>query len=136
METENMPIYSMEIEIKDQENVEDVLIEKYNAERIIWTDLTSSSGSWSGLIVKKIGEDECDLIEFFQEIGFDSKKIYVGESIVKYPIPMDCIDEAIENYYDMYYGDGSFDDFEDVEEEEDKPSKHSNEKILEIQFDD
>ena len=121
---EDTPSYSAEIELTYQEDVTEHLLEKYNAERIIWTDLTSSAGNWSGLIVKKVGEDLFDLIEFSQEIRFGDglKTIWVGESITKNPVSEDSFDAVIEMYYDMYFDCGSYDNFE---EDDYKPSKRN-----------
>ena len=134
---ENTPSYSAEIELTYQDDVTEHLLEKYNAERIIWTDQTSSAGSWSGLIVKKVGEDLFDLIEFSQEIHFGDgqKTVWVGENITKYPVSEDSFDAVLEMYYDMYFDCGS--SYDDFEEDDYKPSKRNEgHNTMTMSFDD
>ena len=134
METNNTLNDLVEMNFDAQEDVEKYLIEKCGAERIIWIDTTSSAGNWSGLIVKKVGEDQYDLIEFFQEIEFGGPlTITVEKSIVKYPVPEDFIDTAIEMYLGYYEEDSAFeedDDFEEVVKQNNK--KNGGTKMLEF----
>jgi DUF1680 family protein len=135
MNTENTTSYSMEIEIEPQESIEEYLIKKFKAEKIIWTDQTSSAGNWSGLIVKKVSEDQFDLIEFSQEVRFGDglTTVWVGESITKEPVSENSFNEVIEMYYEMYYDDGYIGYFY---EDDNKKQKNNNEenKTLEFSF--
>ncbi|MCL2132537.1 MAG: hypothetical protein FWH36_08855 [Lentimicrobiaceae bacterium] len=136
METENIPNYFGEMEFEAYEDVEKLLIERCDAERVIWIDTTSSAGNWSGLVVKKVGEDQYDLIEFFQEIEFAHiGRLFIERSIVECPVPENSIEDVIKMYVGYYYGDGdAFEedaDFEDVAEQD-----GGNRKTLEIPFDD
>ena len=138
METNNIPDYSAEMTFEALGDVDTGLLEKYNAERIIWTDTTSSACNWSGLIVKKVGEDRYDLIEFFQEMKFGGLiTITVGETIRQNPVPEKYIDTAIKIYFGNDDEEDAFEedvDFKDVVEQDNKNSESN--KTLEIPFDD
>ena len=134
MKTKKIPNSFEEMNIYAQQDVEKHLIEKYNVARIIWTDQTSSSGDWAGLIVKKVGEDEFDLIEFSLVVDYNlSKKIVVGKPIFKHSVSEDDIDAAVEIYLGIYEAEDGFEDYDKQEIQNIKPKKEIV-NALEIPF--
>jgi hypothetical protein len=87
----------------DNRRTEDVLKEYPSIERVIWIDQTSSSGSWCGLIVEKIDDDQYNLLEFSQETNYNigEKTISIQEPITKNPVPKKWIDLVVEDYIVM-----------------------------------
>jgi hypothetical protein len=89
----------------------------------IWTDLTSSSGNWSGLIVEKVGE-KYQVYDFSQEVDFGTGNatIYIGDPvlILNTLLPDDTIVELLEARDDF----GFFGEY--LEDEEETPSQNAN----------
>ncbi|MDR1810154.1 MAG: hypothetical protein LBR34_07110 [Prevotella sp.] len=71
--------------------------------RVIWIDQTSSSGSWSGIIVEKASDNTYDLLEFFQEYEDDGIRIYIGNPVTEKSVSEEQIEATVSEYVDSLY---------------------------------